>query len=183
MGIRQDLSSSILLCSEENNSILFLEDGEGEQIDNFYFNFVSSFPVQTNECIKLLIERESQHLPNQRYIKRLKNGSFEASFRRDAIHWISKVVFLSPFLFFSKLIMIWQLLCNTLFLYCFYFLADHFSLNYIYQVHSHFNFGPQTFYLSINYFDRFLSAYELPVRLLSLKIHSLIYFEIYFPHK
>ncbi|XP_078156984.1 cyclin-D2-2-like [Carex rostrata] len=119
MGIRQDSSSSILLCSEENNSILFLEDGEGEQIDNFYFNFVSSFPMQTNECIKLLIERETQHLPNQRYIKRLKNGSFEASFRRDAIHWISKV-------------------------------------------HSHFNFGPQTFYLSINYFDRFLSAYELP---------------------
>ncbi|KAJ4793652.1 Cyclin-D3-1 [Rhynchospora pubera] len=126
MGIRQDLASSILLCSEENNSILFFEDGgEGEigliegQVNNFYSDFVGSFPMQSEECIELLVERESQHFPNQRYLERLKNGAFEASFRRDAIEWISKV-------------------------------------------HSHFNFGPQTLYLSINYFDRFLSAYELP---------------------
>jgi hypothetical protein len=103
MGIRQDFSSSILLCSEENDSVLFLEDGEegeigliGEQINNFYFKFVSSFPMQSDESIKLLIERESQHLPNQRYIKRLKNGAFEASFRKDAIDWISKVDFFCP---------------------------------------------------------------------------------------
>jgi cyclin D1/2/4, plant len=106
MGIRQEFSSSILLCSEENDSVLFLEDGEegeigliGEQINNFYFNFLSSFPVQSDECIQLLTERESQHLPNQRYIKKLKKGPFEASFRRDAIDWISKVDSFS--LFFS----------------------------------------------------------------------------------
>jgi cyclin D1/2/4, plant len=109
MGIRQDFSSSILLCSEENDSVLFLEDGEegeigliGEQINNFYFKFVSSFPMQSDESIKLLIERESQHLPNQRYIKRLKNGAFEASFRKDAIDWISKVdFFFLPFFSYS----------------------------------------------------------------------------------
>lgn len=32
------------------------------------------------------------------------------------------------------------------------------------QVHAHHNFGPLTAYLSINYLDRFLSSYELPVR-------------------
>jgi hypothetical protein len=31
------------------------------------------------------------------------------------------------------------------------------------QVHAHFGFGPLCAYLSINYLDRFLSAYELPV--------------------
>nr|GMD85039.1 cyclin-D4-2-like isoform X1 [Ipomoea batatas] len=31
------------------------------------------------------------------------------------------------------------------------------------QVHAHFNFGPLCAYLAVNYLDRFLSAYELPV--------------------
>lgn len=114
ISIRQDFSSSILLCSEENDSVLFLEDGDGEegeigliggeQVNSFYFNLVSSFPMQSSECIEMLIERESQHLPNQRYIKRLKNSAFEAGFRRDAINWISKVDFnLLLFLFIINL--------------------------------------------------------------------------------
>ncbi|KAJ8539492.1 hypothetical protein K7X08_013744 [Anisodus acutangulus] len=35
-------------------------------------------------------------------------------------------------------------------------------LDYISKVHSHFNFGPMCLYLSVNYLDRFLSAYDLP---------------------
>jgi len=31
------------------------------------------------------------------------------------------------------------------------------------QVHAHFGFGPICAYLSVNYLDRFLSAYEVPV--------------------
>ncbi|MCD9560575.1 Cyclin-D2-1 [Datura stramonium] len=35
-------------------------------------------------------------------------------------------------------------------------------LDWICKVHSHFNFGPLCLYLSVNYLDRFLSAYDLP---------------------
>ncbi|OIT28667.1 PREDICTED: cyclin-D2-1-like [Nicotiana attenuata] len=35
-------------------------------------------------------------------------------------------------------------------------------LDWIGKVHSHFNFGPLCLYLSVNYLDRFLSAYDLP---------------------
>ncbi|KAL8162384.1 hypothetical protein V2J09_013873 [Rumex salicifolius] len=36
------------------------------------------------------------------------------------------------------------------------------AIDWITKVHSHYNFGPLTWYLSINYMDRFLSTYELP---------------------
>jgi hypothetical protein len=32
------------------------------------------------------------------------------------------------------------------------------------QVYTYYNFGPVTAYLAVNYLDRFLSRYELPVR-------------------
>lgn len=36
------------------------------------------------------------------------------------------------------------------------------AVDWMSKVHAHFNFGPLCAYLSINYLDRFLSAYELP---------------------
>ncbi|KAL9275601.1 Cyclin-D4-1-like protein [Drosera capensis] len=36
------------------------------------------------------------------------------------------------------------------------------AVDWIFKVHSHFNFGPQCACLSVNYLDRFLSAYEIP---------------------
>ncbi|KAL9270758.1 Cyclin-D4-1-like protein [Drosera capensis] len=36
------------------------------------------------------------------------------------------------------------------------------AVDWIFKVHCHFNFGPQCACLSVNYLDRFLSAYELP---------------------
>lgn len=36
------------------------------------------------------------------------------------------------------------------------------AVDWIGKAHSHFNFGPLCAYLSVNYLDRFLSAYELP---------------------
>ncbi|XP_072992017.1 cyclin-D3-1-like [Typha latifolia] len=36
------------------------------------------------------------------------------------------------------------------------------AIDWIWKVHSHCNFGPLSVYLSVNYLDRFLSAYELP---------------------
>nr|GMC48248.1 cyclin-D4-1-like isoform X1 [Ipomoea batatas] len=36
------------------------------------------------------------------------------------------------------------------------------ALDWIFKAHAHFNFVPLCAYLAVNYFDRFLSAYELP---------------------
>ncbi|KAL1821817.1 hypothetical protein ACET3Z_016686 [Daucus carota] len=36
------------------------------------------------------------------------------------------------------------------------------AVDWIGKVNSYFNFGPQCAYISVNYFDRFISAYELP---------------------
>ncbi|KAM0070397.1 putative cyclin [Helianthus debilis subsp. tardiflorus] len=40
--------------------------------------------------------------------------------------------------------------------------------DWILKVHAHFIFGPLCAYLSINYLDRFLVAYEFPMELLVL---------------
>lgn len=49
------------------------------------------------------------------------------------------------------------------------------------QVHAHFGFGPLCAYLSINYLDRFLSVYELPVSwgLNKIVVSVLIFFFIF----
>ncbi|OWM71312.1 cyclin-D4-2-like [Punica granatum] len=77
------------------------------------------FPVQSEECLGALVEKEGLHLPKCDYLKRLKNGDLDLGARAEAIDWMFKV-------------------------------------------HSHYNFGPLCTYLSVNYLDRFLSAYELP---------------------
>ncbi|KAJ6791843.1 cyclin-D4-1-like [Iris pallida] len=129
MGLSYDCASSILLCSEDNNSILCFdeeEDGEGamggvgqERRDLYGDSFLAGFPKQSDECLEFLVEKEVEHLPVEGYGRRLVTGALDLSIRRDAIDWILKV-------------------------------------------HSHYSFGPLSAYLSVNYLDRFLSAYELP---------------------
>ncbi|KAM1620471.1 hypothetical protein ACFXTN_017445 [Malus domestica] len=36
------------------------------------------------------------------------------------------------------------------------------ALDWIWKAHSHYSFGPLCVWLSMNYWDRFLSLYELP---------------------
>lgn len=43
-------------------------------------------------------------------------------------------------------------------------------LVFLAQVHAHYSFGPLSGYLSVNYLDRFLSLYELPVEALPLSL-------------
>ncbi|KAK8951913.1 Cyclin-D4-1 [Platanthera zijinensis] len=133
MGLSYECASSILLCSEDNHSI-FGCDEEDEEEDaemhcsdwfphqkscEIYRDFLMSFPLLTEECVLLLLQREADHLPRDDYPKRLINGSLDVSIRADAVHWLLKV-------------------------------------------HSYYNFGPLSCYLSVNYLDRFLSSYELP---------------------
>ncbi|PKA59497.1 Cyclin-D4-1 [Apostasia shenzhenica] len=135
MGVSYDFASSILLCAEENSSIFGFDDDEdlgvtgraqesrpsmiSQQKTDFFGDPFMVLPLQSEECLLVLLERESEHLPGRDYAKRLISGALDISVRKDAVDWIRKV-------------------------------------------HAYYSFGPLTAYLSINYLDRFLSAYDLP---------------------
>ncbi|XP_020685230.1 cyclin-D3-1-like isoform X1 [Dendrobium catenatum] len=136
MGVSYDYASSMLLCAEDNSSILDVDDdgdelgikgkswgsGMGKIYDQktvFFRDSFMIFPLQTEECLFALLEKESEHLPARDYAKRLKSGALDISVRKDAVDWIRKV-------------------------------------------HAYYSFGPLSAYLSVNYLDRFLCAYELP---------------------
>ncbi|XP_020082968.1 cyclin-D4-1-like [Ananas comosus] len=134
MAPSYDCTASILLCVEDNESVMGFDEEEEissrevegharsgflGQRSGFYGDFLMDFPLQTGECLALLVERECEHLPRGDYAERLKNGALDLSIRRDAIDWMWKV-------------------------------------------HAYYGFGPLSAYLAVNYLDRFLSAYELP---------------------
>ncbi|MCD7461283.1 Cyclin-D2-1 [Datura stramonium] len=131
MAPSMDSAISSLLCAEDNNSILGNEyDDVGtwyhrnhqnsQQNQRFYgVESLTVLPLQSDECVALMIEKECEHMPCGDYLEKLRNGDFDFGARREILDWICKV-------------------------------------------HSHFNFGPLCLYLSVNYLDRFLSAYDLP---------------------
>lgn len=110
-------ASSILLCAEDNNSILGFDEDEEEDAETevtsffldldgnrttyrvscakrrsaFHGDFLDNFPLQSDECLALLMKRESDHLPLEGYYDRLIDGSMELSIRATAIDWIWKV--------------------------------------------------------------------------------------------
>lgn len=101
-----ECASSTLLCLEDNKSILgfdvFLHDDRGddgsrdeeeEDDDDDYgggFDFMN-FPLQSDQCLALMVSQESHHLPRDDYSSRLLTGSLDISLRREAIDWIGKV--------------------------------------------------------------------------------------------
>ncbi|XP_020585121.1 cyclin-D4-1-like [Phalaenopsis equestris] len=102
MGISYEYASSILLCAEENSSILGLDEEE-EEIErhwsdlslqqkscDLYGSFFMAFPLESNEYLCLLMEREAEHMPRQDYAERLTSGGLDI-IRTHAIDWILKV--------------------------------------------------------------------------------------------
>ncbi|RZS00284.1 hypothetical protein BHM03_00029956 [Ensete ventricosum] len=100
-----DFASSALLCVEDNSCILGFDDGDGDNDEyeehtrgcvsqqkrcDFYGDFLTGFPLQSDECLAFLVERESAHMPREDYAERLRSGSLDLSIRRDAIDWILK---------------------------------------------------------------------------------------------
>ncbi|KAK2999003.1 hypothetical protein RJ639_023636 [Escallonia herrerae] len=133
-----DCVASSLLCAEDDNGIFYDDDDYGlvddfeatwhhqrnHEPSNQNLSFYSEeclkgLPLQSDECLALMVERECEHLPDNGYLERLRNGAVDLRARQEVVDWIGKV-------------------------------------------HAHFSFGPLCAYLSINYLDRFLSAYELP---------------------
>ncbi|KAF4362498.1 hypothetical protein CsatB_007681 [Cannabis sativa] len=128
-----DCLVSSLLCSED---IISFDDNEyGAVVDEspdvgteWYhrnhdqekcFEGWDGLPLQSDECLATMVEKECQHMPSIDYLQRLRSGGLDLRARKDALDWIGKA-------------------------------------------NAHFSFGPLCSYLSMNYLDRFLSAYELP---------------------
>ncbi|PKU65907.1 cyclin-D4-1 [Dendrobium catenatum] len=100
MGISYEYTPSILLCAEENHSIFCLDEEEEVVQRNWsdlspqpkssglYGTSFNVFPLQSDECLDLLIERETKHMPSDNYTKRLASGSLDVSIRTDAIDCI-----------------------------------------------------------------------------------------------
>ena len=115
-----DCSASNLLCSENTSSCFdgdldcnarnefgvspachhHLKNQIFNQQDPFFINNRSTslmgssgFAIQSDDRIKEMVEREMEHLPRDDYLKRLRSGDLDLSFRREAIEWIWKVCF------------------------------------------------------------------------------------------
>ncbi|KAL8215544.1 hypothetical protein R6Q57_022381 [Mikania cordata] len=103
---------SSLLCSEESDSICYddhidrsiLDDelwGYGNQRNTrknhcFIKNletecYVLDFPVQSDDCLVLLIEKECEHFVGFDYLEKLRNGKLDLVARQQAVDWIRKV--------------------------------------------------------------------------------------------
>ncbi|XP_068643109.1 cyclin-D3-1-like [Aristolochia californica] len=95
--------ASSLLCPEDNNSIMGFDDDVGvvDGIENtdssnnhkesFLGDFLMGLPLQSDECLRVMVERECEHLPREDYLERLQRGQLDFSLRRDAVNWIGKV--------------------------------------------------------------------------------------------
>ncbi|GJN10993.1 hypothetical protein PR202_ga29150 [Eleusine coracana subsp. coracana] len=97
MGILCVGASSTLLCGEDRNSVLGLGDcDESDSVEvgsalDFFDAAGDVFPVDTDEIVRELIEKETDHLPQAGYAERLGHGGLESSWRKDAMDWICKV--------------------------------------------------------------------------------------------
>lgn len=111
-----DAAASMLLCAEDNSSILWLEDEEGEVGERRSGGCRSMvgdlaggggggsggggveeeedmFPPQSEECVASLVEREQAHMPRADYGERLRGGGGDVDLRvrSEAIGWIWEV--------------------------------------------------------------------------------------------
>lgn len=115
MAPSMDCAVSSLLCAEDNSSIFCNEDddvgfGFVEEVvveDIWYprihrngqenrklFNgeeFYTGVPLQSDECLVLMIEKECEHMPAVDYLERLRNGDLDIGARDEILDWIAKV--------------------------------------------------------------------------------------------
>jgi cyclin D1/2/4 len=106
-----DSATSNLLCSE-NNSTCFDDDLEFKDVfdgsgispswdytnlnlDNVGSESFVCFVAQSEEIVKVMVEKEKDHLPRDDYLMRLRSGDLDLSVRREALDWIWKVGFIS----------------------------------------------------------------------------------------
>ncbi|XP_062097798.1 cyclin-D3-1-like isoform X2 [Humulus lupulus] len=54
------------------------------------FDGWDELPLQSDECITSMVEKECQHLPGIDYLERLRSGGLEFGARKEALGWIGK---------------------------------------------------------------------------------------------
>ncbi|KAH9317993.1 hypothetical protein KI387_019762 [Taxus chinensis] len=95
MALSFDCLSS-LLCGEDagwDDEVVSssLEVKKVETLRNVQLAGLPNFPVEDDEMISLLVQKESEHLPKQDYLERYRNHVLDITARQDAINWIHKV--------------------------------------------------------------------------------------------
>ncbi|WOL02772.1 hypothetical protein Cni_G11491 [Canna indica] len=136
MGVSYKLASSTLLCPEDSNSVLgFDEEQEAADLDG---------EVE---------RRDLCHFPGKRIGL---YGGFLMDFTLQSEDCIALLIekemqHLPPEDYAERLLR-GQLGLDV----------RNDAIDWIQKVHAHYNFGPLSAYLSVNYLDRFLSSYELP---------------------
>lgn len=102
-----DCAISSLFCAEDNDSVLIDNDcflgfesttpwthrnhRNLNQNRVFGLDLGIPLPLQTQECLDLMFEKENQHMPCSDYLKRLEIGDLDVAARTEAIDWIGKV--------------------------------------------------------------------------------------------
>lgn len=111
-----------LLCAEENDSIYYDDDADLGVVEEFEATWhhrnsnqkqsfkgeeeeesMSGIPLQSGECLSLMLKNEFDHLPAGDYLKRLRNGDLDLGARQEAVDWMGKVdsfIFLMGFSLF-----------------------------------------------------------------------------------
>lgn len=91
---------SSLLCSEE--TIVFDDNDYGGPMGMFHRHHnrsdndenANGLPLQSDECLALMLEKECQHIPAGDYLNKLRTGDLDSRARKEAIDWIEKVGFI-----------------------------------------------------------------------------------------
>ncbi|CAH9129904.1 unnamed protein product [Cuscuta epithymum] len=86
MGPSMDCGISSLLCEEGDDGVV----GHGSGVRRNRRSLVK-LPVQSEECLALMIRKESENLPTCDYLKRLRNGEVDVASRDEVLDWIAKV--------------------------------------------------------------------------------------------
>ncbi|GAV67922.1 Cyclin_N domain-containing protein/Cyclin_C domain-containing protein [Cephalotus follicularis] len=96
-----ECAASTLHCAENTNAC-FEDDLDCNELQNnqphnqeplFIINRSDSLidlPLQSEERVREMVEKERDHLPRDDYLKRLRSGDLDLSVRRQALDWICK---------------------------------------------------------------------------------------------
>ena len=95
---------SSLLCTEDNSIFDDINDygctvmeerwnHTYHQIHSqkLFFDDRDGLPLQSNECLASMVEKECLHMPGGDYLNRLRTGDLDFGARKEAIDWIEKV--------------------------------------------------------------------------------------------
>ncbi|KVH99679.1 cyclin-D4-1-like [Cynara cardunculus var. scolymus] len=107
-----DCLLSSLLCSEDNGSICYDDDDDRYNVEDGVWGYrnhrninknelfiknletehpVLDFPLQSDDCLALLIEKECEQFVGFDYLKKLRKGNLDFVAREQAVDWIRKV--------------------------------------------------------------------------------------------